>query len=175
MDLEQVHRWLDEARSGDEEAFACFLRWAYPSVFRLIFQIVPNTHDVEEILQDAFFRFYRSLKRVRAGEDPMPYMRAIAIRRAYSFLKRRRLDTMSLEEIPEGVAEVSVAGHSEDLRRIYLWADGLPPKRRLVFLLREVLGVEDAEIARLMGIGEVTVRRHASLAREMLEGAHGGR
>ena len=133
--------------------------------------MVPCAQDVEEILQDAFFRFYKALKRLRPGEDPFPFLRTVAVRRTYSFLNRHRAETAALQDLPEDLPQLAVEGHSIDLRELYRWAAGLPPQQRLVFLLREVLGIEDPEIARLLDIREVTVRRHASLAREALEKA----
>ncbi len=163
-----VDRWLSEARRGDAEAFSRLLTTFYPTLFRLVFQIVPNFEDVEDILQDTFFRFHRALRRVRPGSDPMPFLRTIAVRRAYSFIRRRRGDQISLQDLPGDPADVRLSGVPVDLEKLYGWARTLPPRRRVVFVLREVLGWEDAEIARMLGISQTTVRRHASLAREAL-------
>ncbi len=163
-----VNRWLSEARRGDAEAFSRLLTAFYPALFRMVFQIVPNFEDTEDVLQDTFFRFHRALHRVRQDSDPMPFLRTIAVRRAYSLLRRRRHDQLSLEDLPEDPADVTLSGVPVDVGKLYGWARTLPPRRRVVFILREVLGWEDAEIARMLGISETTVRRHASLAREAL-------
>lgn len=160
--------WVAAARGGDEAAFERLLRHYYAPLFRTLFQIVPHSEDVEDILQDAFFRFYRSLRTLRPGEDPYPYLRTIAVRRAYSHLRRHR-SHLSLDEIPQDLPQLQVAGRPADLRRVYAWAETLPAQRRLVFLLREVIGQPDSEVATLLGIREATVRRHASLARQALE------
>lgn len=162
--------WLGAAQEGDEVAFERLLRHYYRPLFRLVFQVVPNAEDTEEILQDAFFRFYRSLGRLRPGEDPYPFLKAVAVRRAYTFLRRRR-KLPDMEPLPEGAGELRVEGRPFDPGRLYHWAWGLAPRRRLVFLLREVMGLPDGEVARLLGIGEVTVRRHASLARQAFQRA----
>ena len=169
QDRGRLQGWLASAKAGDDEAFGRLLKAYYPALFRLVFQIVPSSPDVEEILQDAFFRFYRSLPRLRAGEDAFPFLRTVAVRRAYTFLKRRPPETISLDEVPGDLPALTVSGHALDVRRLYAWAAALPPKRRLVFILREVLGNEDVEVARLLGLSPATVRRHASLARQSLE------
>ncbi|MEW5765451.1 MAG: RNA polymerase sigma factor [Acidobacteriota bacterium] len=169
-DPARPEEWAAAARRGDESAFERLLKHYYAPLFRTIFQIVPQSEDVEDILQEAFFRFYRSLGTLRPGEDPYPYLKTIAVRRAYSHLRRHRVHA-SLEEIPQDLPQLRVAGRPTDLRRVYSWAETLPAQRRLVFLLREVLGQPDSEVAVLLGIREATVRRHASLAREALEKA----
>lgn len=164
-----VSKWILEARGGSQEAFSLLVEAYYRPLFRLVFQMVPNRQDAEDILQDTFFRFYKALRRADPDKDPFPFLRTIAVRRTYSFLDSDRGHAIPLEELPEDLPELAVLGHTLDVRSIYLWAQALPPAQRLVFLLREVLGVEDAEISRLMGIREVTVRRHASMARQAME------
>lgn len=136
--------------------------------------MAPRHQDAEDILQETFFRFYRSLARVDPEQDPYPFLRTIAVRRTYSFLRKERRRELPLDDLPEDLPELSVSGHSLPVKTLYSWAQTLPPSQRIVFLLRDVLGVGDAEIAKLAGIREVTVRRHASLARQALEKRFGG-
>ncbi len=175
QDVAEVSRWIAAAKDGDEAAFARLVEAYYRPLFRLVFQMVPNRQDTEDILQDTYFRFYRALKRVDAGADPFPFLRTIAVRRTYTFLRRHHRGDLPLDDLPEDLPQLNVVGHACEVRTLYEWAGALPPAQRLVFLLREVLGVDDAEIARLAGIREVTVRRHASLARQALEKTFGGR
>jgi RNA polymerase sigma-70 factor, ECF subfamily len=170
-----VNAWLEAARREDQGAFTNLVNHYYAPLFRLVFQMLPCAQDVEEILQDTFFRFYKALGRIREGEDPFPFLRTVAVRRTYTFLKRHRAESAALQDLPDDLADLSVQGFSVSVDSLYRWASGLPAQRRLVFLLREVLGVEDAEIARLLDIREVTVRRHASLAKEQLEKDFGGK
>ena len=138
------------------------------SLFRIVFQMVLNHSDVEEILQETFYRFFLALKRVK-DTDPYPFLKQIAVRRSYTFLKSRK-NEVSFDEIPEQSAELVVQGKSLGIREIYDFAYTLPPKRRIVFILREIMGMEDGEIARELGISETTVRRHAQMARDEFKG-----
>jgi len=155
---------LREAQKGDEKAFEQLVKACYSSLYRTVFQMVPNGADVEEILQETFYRFFLSLKKVRET-DPTPYLRQIAIRRTYTFLGKRRAE-ISLDDLPENVPELIIEGRGFDVRDLYGFSSKLPPKRRIIFLLREVLGFDDAEISRKLSISEMTVRRHAQMAKE---------
>jgi len=168
-----VAKWILEARGGSQDAFSALVEAYYGPLFRLVFQMVPRRQDAEDILQDTFFRFYQALRRVDPDKDPFPFLRTIAVRRTYSFLASNRGRALPLDELPEDLPALAVLGHTLDVRTVYLWAQALPPAQRLVFLLREVLGVDDVEIARLAGIREVTVRRHASMARRAMEDRFG--
>lgn len=165
-DADRIGDWIARARDGDEGAFAELMRAYYPRLYRIVFEMVPCREDAEEILQESFFRFYKSLGRLREGENPFPFLRTIAVRRTYTRIRSRKFSTVSLEDLPENLPELAIEGAALGVPELYRWAAGLPPKRRLVFLLREVEGFETAEIASMMGLREVTVRRHASLAAE---------
>lgn len=165
---------MEAARGGDASAFEALVALYHRPLFRLVFQMVPCREDTEDILQETFYRFYLALGRLRAGEDPLPFLRTVAVRRTYTFLSRHRRRHESLEDLPPDLPELSIEGRQLGVREVYLWAERLPEARRLVFLLREVLGVPDEEVARLMGIRQPTVRRHAQLALQDLKKAFGG-
>lgn len=173
-DAEDIGSWIARARQGDEAAFADLMRAFYPALFKVVFEMVPSREDAEEILQETFFRFYKSLGRLREGENPFPFLRTIAVRRTYTHLQSRRVSTVSLDDLPENLPELAVVGVTLGVADLYRWADTLPPKRRLVFLLREVEGLETVEIAGMMGIRETTVRRHASIAAQEFRDRFGG-
>lgn len=158
---------LKKAQEGDEKAFEELVNLHYNPLYRVVYQMAPNSADVEEILQETFYRFYLSLKRLKQ-QDPFPFLRQIAIRRTYTFLAGKKKE-MAFEEIPETSKELLVEGAGIDLREIYAFAGGLPAKRRMVFILREILGFEDKEISAELGVSEVTVRRHAQMAKEELK------
>ncbi len=171
---EEVTSWIIAAKEGDEHAFARLVGKYSPILFRLVFQMVPSREDAEDILQETFYRFFRALPRLRSGDDPLPFLRTIAVRRTYSHLAAHKHKHDSLDDLPENLPALAVQGMQVEIRDLYRWAQKLPRARRLVFILREVLGVEDAELAALMGIREVTVRRHAQMALEELRRAFGG-
>jgi len=164
-DKGRTAEWLKKAKNGDDDAFGQLLKSLYRRAFITVFEIVPSYQDTEEILQDSFYRFYRSLKKLREDEDPFYFLRRIAIRRAYTHLKKRR-DQISLEDIPEDTPQLTVADRELSPKDAYRWARELAPKQRMVFILREIMGLQDSEIAAALGISETTVRRHASLAKE---------
>jgi RNA polymerase sigma-70 factor (ECF subfamily) len=169
QDKATIGTWILQAKGGNQDAFSMLVETYYPSLFRLVFQIVPQRQDAEDILQETFFRFFQAIRRVDPGQDPFPFLKTIAVRRTCSFLSSDRRRHVSLDELPEDLPELAVLGLTLGVRTLYSWAQTLPPAQRLVFLLREVLGVADQEIARMSGLREITVRRHASLARQALE------
>jgi RNA polymerase sigma-70 factor (ECF subfamily) len=166
-EAQRINDLLKSSREGDEKSFEELVGIFTPPLFRLIYQITLNYADTEEILQETFYRFFLAIKRVKEG-DPFPFLRQIAIRRSYTFLKKRKTE-ISLEEIKEESTEISIEGNTLEIKEIYQFANSLPPKRRLVFILREILGFDDAEISKELKISETTIRRHSQIAKEEMK------
>ena len=75
---------------------------------------------------------------------------------------------------PEDLGGVETGGPERELdlarlRKIFLrLAGGLAPQQRTAFVLREIEGLGTAEVARIMGVAESTVRNHLLQARKVL-------
>lgn len=164
---QKIEDLLRKSREGDEKSFEEIVKIYTSPLFRLVYQITLNYADTEEILQETFYRFFLAIKRVREG-DPFPFLRQIALRRSYTFLKRKK-NELSLEELPQESLELSIEGKSIELKEIYQFANSLPPKRKMVFILREILGFEDSEISKELKISETTIRRHSQIAKEEMK------
>lgn len=68
-----------------------------------------------------------------------------------------------------GDASAEAAVDLGRLQRAFLrLAAALAPKQRAAFVLREIEGLETAEVARVLGVTESTVRNHLMQARRIL-------
>ena len=82
-----------------------------------------------------------------------------------------------LQALPDDDSELVAAnGNAEaavDLGRLQQafmrLAAGLAPKQRAAFVLREIEGLETAEVARVLDVSESTVRNHVMQARRILQ------
>ena len=92
---------LRQVQAYDEIAFAELRAQIEPSVRRFVRRLIGSSEAEDDILQDIFFALYRNLHRIEPIEKLRPYVFGIARRRAYDELRRRKFDTVSLDEEPE--------------------------------------------------------------------------
>ena len=59
--MAQDNTVIHRAQTGDEGAFADLMWEYYPFVYAIVFRIVKNSHDAEEVVQDTFLNVYRGL------------------------------------------------------------------------------------------------------------------
>ena len=127
------------AQAGDEEAFADLMREYYPFVYTIVIRIVDNLQDVEEVMQDTFLSAYQGLAQLEDSAKFKSWLAEIARNCARQWVRKRRIDTVPLDEVGEGVLQTQ---DSPDERLTRLEQKGLI--RRTM----ETLPQKDREIAR---------------------------
>lgn len=159
FDGDLIARYL----AGDEQAAAELVRRHTAPLARfLAIQGAPDG-ELEDLVQDAFFRAFRGLRGFRGGASFRTWLMSIGA----NLLKDRRrqwrrgqLVELS-HELPDGAADP--AGEAEagwTAERLGRELERLPRLQREVFLLRAQQGQEYAEIATGLGISEGSARVH---------------
>ena len=129
-----IHR----AQTGDEGAFTDLMREYYPFVYAIVIRIVKNSHDAEEVVQDAFLNAYRGLTQLEDTTKFKSWLGKIAQNCARNWLRKQRDDTVSIDEVSEQMLQTE---DSPDERLIRL------EQRELIRRTMETLPQKDREIA----------------------------
>ncbi len=142
----------------------------YAEVLRLAWRLTGSREAGEDVTQEVFLHLHRRAIALEAEGNPLAYLRRMAARRAWKFLKAAPPVTALPDREPPAPGEEAgvAAERNAELRRVMACVNRLPVKTRAVFLLREVEQLETAEVAAMLGMLRVTVRRHAQIAREKL-------
>ena len=94
IDVELIHRTLD----GDDTAFATLVKKYQKPVHALVWRKIGDFHIAEEITQDTFLRAYQGLSTLKKPQRFSSWLYVIAANRCSSWLRKKRLQTQSLEE-----------------------------------------------------------------------------
>lgn len=155
--LQTEARLIQQAQEGDQRAFEALLRLHDRRVFALIGSFIRRRQDVEDLAQEVFLKAYLALGGFRPGAPFAPWLKRIAVNTCYDHLRKiRRRPEMALDDLAESEKMYLAAGGGSDDRvaardlaeRILAT---LSPKDRLAITLREVQGLEIAEIAHALG------------------------
>ncbi|MBI3780695.1 MAG: sigma-70 family RNA polymerase sigma factor [candidate division NC10 bacterium] len=155
--LQTEARLIQQAKEGDQRAFEALLKLHDRRVFVLIGSFIRRRQDVEDLAQDVFLKAYLALGGFRPGAPFAPWLKRIAVNTCYDHLRKiRRRPEMALDDLAVSEKMYLAAGGGSDDRvaardlaeRVLAT---LPPKDRLAITLREVQGLEIAEIAHALG------------------------
>jgi RNA polymerase sigma-70 factor (ECF subfamily) len=171
---------LQSAREGNATAFDTLIRRHDRFLYRIARSVLLDDYEAEDVVQETFIKAFKGLENFRGEARLSTWLTRIALNEALA-RKRRRRNTVELEALqhrtnalepspmiaPAQDPELSTA--QQQIRKLLERAiDGLPDSLRTVFVMRDVEELSTAEAARLLGLGEPTVKTRLHRARRML-------
>ena len=173
------------ARDGRESAYRELIRRYERPVFSLIYRMVRDRETAEDLTQETFIKVLNAIGTYRPEFKFSSWVFKIANNTAIDHLRRKELDTLSLEgsphaTTPEGVEatalQVSANEESplETVEAIELGGEieraigQLRPEYRSCILLRHVEGRAYEEIAEMLDLPLGTVKTYIHRARHEL-------
>ncbi|WP_419849638.1 RNA polymerase sigma factor [Candidatus Poriferisocius sp.] len=166
---------MEAARRGDRDAFNELVRSTYRDIYALAYRLTGNRDDAGDVVQDAYVRAYRAIRRFRGDSSFSTWMYRITSNCASTHLSRRsRQRTEELgsdvpivdlrpEQDPSLRAEAAVLRHHLD-RAIR----ALPERLRQVVVLRDLHDLSHSEIAAELGITTSAAKVRLHRARQRL-------
>jgi len=165
------------AARGDQRAFAEIFERHHQAVYRYCRSILRNDEDAADALQNTMAAVLRALDGEARQIALKPWLFRIAHNESLSLMRRRRFDG----EIDEDSSFAAPGGpevqalQSERLRQLVADLQALPERQRGALVMRELSGLEYAEIAAAFGVAEGAARQAVYEAREMLHEIAEGR
>jgi RNA polymerase sigma-70 factor (ECF subfamily) len=158
---------MDAAVTGTIAAhlpeFSELVRTHQRMVFSIACHFLQESAVAEELAQDVFLQLHRVLPSLQSEAHLIAWLRKVTSHRCVDYARRRRRH-LRLEQIPEPETEAD-PGDSLMARRLSQMVASLPPKARIVIVLRYQKDLEPEEIARVLGwrVNTVKSQLHRSL------------
>lgn len=171
---------IREVLSGDDAAFSTLIRKYRKIVHAFVWRKIGDFHYAEEITQDTFLRAYRKLSSLRDPNRFDRWLNVIANRLCLNWIKRKKpemqsLEEMSVEEIEESsythyVSEKQETEATECFYEIVKkLLEKLPETERTVMTLYYLGEMTTKEISRFLGVSVNTITSQLQRARKRLQ------
>lgn len=160
--------------AGDAAAFEAIYRRHAGMVFGLLTRLIGPDREREDLMQDVFVRLHAALARFRGDCALTTLLYQITSRVAIDHLRRRTRNRFDLadfdldDEIDPRASPADQTLRREQLATAVEILATLPPKNRVVFVLREVMELPFDEIARIVGAMPATTRMRVNAAKRAL-------
>ena len=164
--------------SGEVELFEIIMRRYNQRLFRTVRAVAPNDGEAEDILQEAYVRAYRNLAQFEGRARFSTWLTRIALHEAFAQQGRRRRFTslddpeqqpMVIDQLKDAHPTPEDRATSSELRGVIGRAiERMPESLRLVFMLREVEGLDTDETAECLGISAANVKVRLHRGRALL-------
>lgn len=174
---------VERIKQGDNDSLEQLVSRYGDKVYSLVYRIVGDRHDAEDVLQDTFLNMMRSLAGFRGGSRFATWLYRVATNAALTRLrykgKRETSESEFLDEVysvrERTKAEGQLTDWSTDPESRLLndearkEMDGaiaeLPEKYRVVFILRDVEGLPATEVAEVLDLSVPAVKSRLHRAR----------
>jgi len=167
---------LAAAIAGDTRALDRLLRSHYDRLFAVCRRLTGNDSDAADACQEALIAIVRSLHKFDQRARFATWSYRIAVNASLDELRRRkrRPSAADLDHLHErGPVAADVSGGVVDRLALDHALANLSPEFRAAVVLRDVAGLDYAEIAAALGIPPGTVRSRIARGRAALADALG--
>ena len=173
---------VKRAQDGDKRAYDLLIQKYQHKVINLVSRYVHDSHEAQDVAQEAFIKAYRGLKNFRGEAAFYTWLYRIAVNSAKNYLLSRsrkqsdyHVDVEDAEYYEEGsiLRDQGTPEHvllSEELEKTVFDAiSDLPEDLKTAITLRELEGMSYEQIAEAMSCPIGTVRSRIFRAREAID------
>ncbi|HYG03166.1 MAG TPA: sigma-70 family RNA polymerase sigma factor [Chryseosolibacter sp.] len=175
-------RLIDMAVDGDDNAYARLLQRYKRPVYHTILKMVRNIDDAEDLTIESFAKAFKSLHKFKKDFTFSTWLFRIATNNTIDFIRKKKLNTLSIENtFTDGDGQsVSIDVEDENLdpqeetikaqkaELMQLFVDKLPSKYQKLVRLRYFHELSYEEIAAEIDAPLGTVKAQLHRARELM-------
>ncbi len=166
---------VETIRGGDAEAFEQLVRRKTPKVYALCYRIIGNAEDAKDIAQLVFIKLWENLGKYDSAYAFDTWLYRMVTNVAIDFIRNRQSRENAVNSTLRLVrtstdAEQGVVMQRKEIETVFNEVSSvLSPKQKTIFVMREMEDLPSAEIAKILGCRESTVRNHLFNARKLMQ------
>jgi RNA polymerase sigma-70 factor, ECF subfamily len=174
-ELSELDRLVFAAKGGDRPAFDELVRRTYVDTYTLALRLTAHEEDARDVVQEAYLRAWKGLDRFRGDAQFSTWMYRITANAAYTTVKRRKRNRSESLDTIDDVIELHPESQPEEaaetqalLAKLSGALEQLPPKLRVLVVLKDVYGLSHEEIGEELGISVAAAKVRLHRGRKKL-------
>ncbi len=178
-DFELIRRAIED---NEEKAFALLMTRYRRPVYHMVYKMVRNENDAEDLTIEAFAKAFKNLKKFNPNYTFSTWLFRIATNHCIDFIRKKKLDTFSInsaysddngDEVAIQIRDHNLNPQEETIKKqkieiIQLIVTQLPPKYQILVRLRYFKEFSYDEISKELDAPLGTVKAQLHRARELL-------
>lgn len=166
---------VDAALQGDSLAFEEIVRRKTGKVYGLCYRIAANAEDAKDISQLVFVKLWENLEKYDSAYAFDTWLYRMVTNVGIDFLRSRQSREQAVNASLRLVKTTADEQQSSSLQRkevetiFHDVTSTLSEKQKVIFVMREMQDIPSAEISRILGCRESTVRNHLFNARKIMQ------
>lgn len=182
MSKKNINLIIKKAIAGDQKAYEVLLKRYRNGIYNMIYQMIKNKEETEDLVQETFIKAFNSLKSYDDSYAFSTWLYKIAFNHSIDAIRKKKLKTLPLDRpilLREGEVRHEIRDDtqspegdvifSEKKELIQKTIDALPERYRMAIILRHQEERSYEEISQILNIPLGTVKARIFRAREMLK------
>lgn len=165
-----------EIRSTDQSDFRRVYNECYALLMKICYHIVYNIDIAQDLVQEAFERFYMKNMSFPSDEDAKYWLIRVSKNLALNHVRKNKREINMVEKVKQmptsssyvvdGVKELA---DKETIKEVRAAIEMLPDTLKMVITLKEYGDLDYKAIGKILGISESNVKVRVHRARKKLE------
>jgi RNA polymerase sigma-70 factor (ECF subfamily) len=162
-------------RAGDTDAFETLVRRKTTKVYALCYRVIGNAEDAKDISQLVFLKLWENLGKYDPAYAFDTWLYRMVTNVAIDFMRNKQSRDNAVNSNLRLVktsadAEQTVNVQRKEVENLFNEiATVLSPKQKTIFIMNQMEDLPSAEIAKILGCRESTVRNHLFNARKLMQ------
>jgi RNA polymerase sigma-70 factor, ECF subfamily len=162
-------------RAGDTEAFETLVRRKTTKVYALCYRVIGNAEDAKDISQLVFLKLWENLEKYDPAYAFDTWLYRMVTNVAIDFMRNKQSRDNAVNSNLRLVktstdAEQTVVVQRKEVENVFNEISTvLSPKQKTIFIMNQMEDLSSAEIAKILGCRESTVRNHLFNARKLMQ------
>lgn len=159
---------------GDREVFRDFTDRNIDQIYGLIFKLVGDSFEAQDIVQEVFIKLWEKRKTLKHEYSLLSFTKKIAVNKSYDYLRKfkrtKMLDNQyeTIDNISDFSADRKI--EDDDYSKITdMVCSNLSAKQRMVFTLAALEGMNADEISKLTGMSKTRIKSNLYHARKTVQ------
>lgn len=167
---------IERAQRGDRDAFRQIVEAHQSFVYAVAYRLVHHPEDAEDLTQEAFIRLWKNLGKYNQQARLSTWLYTIVTHVCLDFLKsasnrqaRTHADLTDASVVADSADPEQAVHHHELAHWVLVAADGLAPKQKAAFVLRDLEGLPVEEVCSILNLSPGNLKSNLHLARKAVQ------
>jgi RNA polymerase sigma-70 factor (ECF subfamily) len=167
---------IEECRGGNFNNFRKLVELSSPFAYSVAFRMLGNDDMAKDVVQETMVTIWQKLKRIKTAEVYKTWLYRIVVNKCYDEMRKRKrnpefiTDDHTWELLANRISEGPSATleNDETAKVIAVLTERLSTKQKAVFVLSDLEGMSNDEIAEITGINRSAVKANLYYARKSI-------
>ena len=171
-DLQEI---IERVKKGDQAAFRTIVEEYRQQAFSMAFRILCNEEEARDVVQESFIKIWQKIESFNMNEKFSTWLNKIVANSAIDRMRQiKRQNLVSIEKVIgkidlQNLDSMQTEVDNKETAKLIGWiSEGLPEKQKMVFILRDLQGIDSPEVQQILNLSETSVKSNLYHARKTI-------